>query len=236
MSDLEVAEKLIDTKQSQTELMLSKIEFKDGTALPKNLNEFKFVAAAWVQGGMVPKSYDTWAKVYAGLEFAVGLGLPGKPSSLRNICVINGFPQMFGELPLQKIMKSPYFEDADFYMIDKNKNRIEFLESWDQIYAAVCRTKRKNQEWKQTNWTRFQAEKAIHGVKAIWEGYYDIMMKRKCRAIHLKDYWTDVLGSSEIMEYKLNFAPDCPEIEQRLKDVGPSTEVQEKLKQLAEQP
>lgn len=196
---------------------------KDGLLIGHTLDEQKVLAKMWHTSGVVPKSYKQPAQVLAGLQFAIGVGLAPSVASLRNIAVINGQPSMWGELPLELVRKSGELEHFDEYLIDKDKNRIEYLTSWDMIFAAVCEIQRKDEPLKKFTWTKFQADKAIKGIDAIWKGYYDVMMKRKCRAVALKDVFTDVLGSRPIAEYDFHFAPDAEGMEKKLKDVTPTS-------------
>jgi len=194
------------------------IEMKEGSAVPKNIQEMRHLATIWLDGG-VPKSYKNWQQIVSGMSFARGLGLPVDVSSLKNIAVINGNPSLWGDLPKKLAEDSGELEEFDEYLIDKNHKRIEFIDSWDQIYAAVCVIKKKDQPEKKFTFTRFQAEQGIQGVKAIWKGYYDVMMIRKVRARALNSEFTSVLGGRSIAEHDHNFAPDANGMEQRIKDV-----------------
>ncbi len=197
---------------------------KDGLLIGKTFEDQKRLASTWMDSGMVPKAYKKPAQVLAGLQFAIGLGLAPSIASLKNITVINGHPSIWGELPLELVRKSDEFESIDEYLIDHDKERIEFVDSWEDIYAAVCEVKRKGCKIKKFTFTKFQAEKAIHGIEAIWAGYYDVMMKRKVRAIAIKDEFTDIIGSRSIAEYDFHVAPDAPGMENKLKDVTGSVQ------------
>lgn len=195
---------------------------KDGLLIGKTFEDQKRLAATWHQSGLVPKSYKNPSSVLAGLQFAIGLGLAPSIASLKNIAVINGHPSIWGELPLELVRKSGDLVSIEEYLIDEDKKRIEYVTSWDQIFAAVCTVERKGFKKKTFTFTKFQAEKGIHGLEAIWSGYFDVMMKRKCRARALKDEFTDILGSRTIAEYDFHFAPDAPGMEKKMKDVTSS--------------
>lgn len=193
---------------------------EDGALIGKTLDEQYRLATMYVASGMVPKHYKRPEQVITAMQYAVGIGLPANLPSLRNICVINGQPEIWGELPLQLVRMSGQLEKITEYLIDKDEKRIKYVTSWDMIFAAVCKLKRKGHTEAVTTWTRWQAEQAIHGLEAIWKGYYNVMMKRKCRAIALKDEFGDILGGAQIAEYDSHNAPDLPTI----KDVALSTQ------------
>jgi len=191
---------------------------EDGALIGKTLSEQYRLATMYVSSGMVPKAFKRPEQVVTAMQYAVGIGLPATLVSLRNISVINGQAEIWGELPLKLVRQSGQLESIEEYLIDKEHNRIEYVTSWEMIFAAVCVVKRKGCDEKTVTWTKFQAEQAIHGIQAIWKGYYDVMMKRKCRAIALKDEFGDVLGGVQISEYDSHNAPDLPSI----KDVNPA--------------
>lgn len=192
---------------------------QDGMLVGKTFEDQQRLAATWCASGMVPKSFDKPAKVLAGMQFAVGLGLAPTISSLRNIAVINGQPSIWGELPLELVRKSGELEEFEEYLIGHDQERLKYVTDWDDIFAAVCVVKRKGKPRKEFTFTKFQADQGIQGIAKIWQGYYDVMMKRKCRARALKDEFTDILGSRSIAEYDFNFTPEEPKMEQKLKDV-----------------
>ena len=220
MSDKDIIDMKPENKEPKNVPALTPIKAeKDGLLIGKTFEDQKRLAVVWLDSGMVPKSYKKPAQVLAGLQFAIGLGLAPSLASLRNICVINGHPSIYGELPLELVRKSGELDSIDEYLLDLNKEKIEFIDDWGDIYASVCEIQRKGGELKKFTFTRFQADKAIHGIEAIWSGYFDVMMKRKVRAIAIKDVFTDVIGSRSIAEYDLNIAPDAPGMEKKMKDV-----------------
>lgn len=206
-------------KEPKKSNALEQVKLQDGSALPVNMDQMRTMATVWIQGGGVPKAYKNWQQVVAGLSFARGMGLPIDVSSLKNIAVINGNPSLFGDLPKKLAEETGELEYFDEYLIDKDKNRIEFIEDWNSIYASVCEIQRKGKKKKKFTFTRFQAEKGIKGIKAIWDGYFDVMMLRKVRARALNSEFTSELGGRPIVEYDNHFAPDAPGMEEKMKDV-----------------
>lgn len=218
-----IDEKAGKTTEKQTINPLTQVAVKQGYAAPVNYEQMRTMATVWIQGKGVPKSYTSWQQVVAGLSFARGLGLPLEISSLKNIAVINGNPSLFGDLPKKIAEDSGELEFFDEYLIDSDRNRIPYIDSWEQIYASVCVVKRKGKEKKTFTFTCFQAEQGIKGIAAIWKGYFDVMLIRKVRARALNSEFADILGGRSIVEYEMNFAPDAHGMEQKLKDVTPNS-------------
>lgn len=225
MSDQEI----IDVKPEETKpapKLPATIEAeKDGLLIGKTFEDQKRLAVTWMDSGMVPKAYKKPAQVLAGLQFAIGLGLAPCIASLKNIAVINGQPQIWGELPLELVRKSGQLESINEHLLNHDKEIIEFVDSWDDIYASVCEIKRKGQPLKKFTFTKYQAEQGIQGIGTIWKGYYDVMMKRKVRSIAIKDVFTDIIGSRSIAEYDLGVMPDAPStmrdvVEDSIEDVN----------------
>lgn len=181
-----------------------------GALIGENLSDQYRLAQMYLAGGVVPKCYKNATQVIAGLQYAISIGEPPVVASLDNIAPVGGRMMAWGELPLKRVRKSGQLLFIDEYLLDEELNRIDFVVSWDQIFAAVCEVQRVGEEKRRFTFTKYQAEKGIQGVRAIWDGYYSVMMKRKVRAIALKDVFTDILGAVQIAEYDQNVAPDIP--------------------------
>jgi hypothetical protein len=188
-----------------------------GQIIAKDMDGLWRIAKAAIDSGMVPKGYTKPSQVIMGLQFAAGIGLAPTVASLTNIAVINGQPSIFGELPLKLARESGQLEYFNEYLIDSDYNKISVDNKnlTTEIFAAVCEIQRKGYELKKFYWTAAQQAKANAGVKAIWNSYYEIMMKRKARSLALKDEFGDVLGAMKIAEYDHNFAPDIKDVTPR---------------------
>lgn len=182
----------------------------DGALLGASLEEQYRLAKYYVQSGMLPKGYDTPEKALIGFQYAIEMGL--KPlTAIKNICVINGHPNLWGELPLSLVRKSGKLKSIREYFIDKDYNEICLknknlkAEKW----AAICDIQRSdNDEIPPFVWTVDDVAKSIQGP--VWKTYPQIMWKRKVRSIALKDIFGDVLGTFDIAEYNHDQAPDVP--------------------------
>lgn len=168
------------------------------------------IATALLRGGMVPKGYKTPEQVFAGLEYALELGL--KPlSGLRNIAVINGQPSTWGELPLALCRRSGLLAQINEYIFDKDFNKIcvENKNINVEAFGACCRTLRANEtEFKETWFTLDDAKKAgLLSRDNVWKTYPRRMLQMRARSQNLKDNFTDALFGVSIAEYDFNYIP-----------------------------
>lgn len=183
---------------------------EDGTLVGSTLEEQYRLAKYYAKSGMLPKGYDTPEKALIGFQYARELGL--KPlTAMKNICVINGQPNLWGDLPLALARKSGQLESIDEYFIEKDYKRISLKNKNLHAvkWAAVCVIKRVGIELKDFSWTMDDVNKSNRGP--VWAKYPQIMWKRKVRSIALKDIFGDVLGTFDIAEYNHSRSPDVPE-------------------------
>lgn len=172
----------------------------NGMIIGNTFEERFRVCKLYAASGMMPKGYDTPEKVFAGIQYAIELGFEDKPlSALRNIAIINGQPSIWGEMPLALVKSSPTFEFIDEFFEDKEGIRLPETCSPKDVWAAVCLVQRKGEKVRRFAYT--QDDRTTLGVAAIWKQFEKIMMKRKARAIALKDTWPDVLMGIKIAEY-----------------------------------
>ena len=169
-------------------------------------------ATIYAASGMMPKGYDKPEKVFAGIQYAIELGFKEQPlTAMKNIAIINGQPSLWGELPLALVERSGLIQKKyidsegkemdgiDEYWTDKEGKRLPEDCKPEQVWAAVCEVERVGRKRKKFAFT--QADRTKLGVAAIWDGYMKIMMKRKARAIGLKDVFPDILLGIGIAEY-----------------------------------
>lgn len=172
-----------------------------GQLMGGNLDEQWRLACAFLKSGMLPKAYKTPEQVLVGMQFAYELGL--KPlMAMRQIAVINGQPSLWGELPLALVRRSGELEYFNEWIVDKDYKEISFdnknLDS--PIYAAICELQRKGMDRKKYTFT--QKDKHNLGIAAVWNSFEKIMMKRKARALGLKDQFADIIEGVCIAEYE----------------------------------
>jgi len=164
------------------------------------------LANVYVKSGTLPKGYDTPEKVVAASQMAIELGL--KPlTGLKNIAVINGTPSLWGDAPLALVKASGLLEYIDEFFVDEKQNKI-CLENKNLdavIFAAVCKSKRKTEPKEVVSiFTKKDVEKMGVGGRDVWVKHFAIMIKRKARAINLKDNFPDILSGISIAEYDYN--------------------------------
>lgn len=171
-----------------------------GMILGSNFDERWRVCTLYASSGMLPKGYDKPEKVFAGIQYALELGFHDKPlSALRNIAIINGQPSIWGEMPLALVNMSGQLLFIDEYFINKAGERLPAECDKLDVWAAICEVQRRGEEKKRFAFT--QNDRTSLGVKAIWDSFTKIMMKRKARATALKDVFPDVLMGAVIAEY-----------------------------------
>jgi len=195
--------------QAQQELEIS----SDGDIQIKNVNDLHRVSKMLLMSGMLPKAYDTPEKIMAAVTLARELGL--KPLiALKNISVINGTPSIWGDLPVAMVRNSGKLESIEEFCIDKEYKKIGFEnKNIDApIFSAVCIVKRKDEEAKSFYYSALDASKNKNSTNDVWKSNFSIMMKRKARAIALKDVFGDVLNAVPIAEYDFDTIPNGPEV------------------------
>lgn len=178
----------------------------------KNIEGRYRIAKALYDSKMVPKSYENPHMVFAGLEFAIELGL--RPfQGLRNIAMINGSPSIYGELPLALARKTGELESIEEFLIDAEYNRICLANKNlnAKHWGAICQIKRKNQPMVEAFFTMDDAKTAgLLGRSRTtpWETYPKIMLARRARSQALKTAFADALAGIGIAEHDHNFLPD----------------------------
>jgi hypothetical protein len=171
-----------------------------GLVLGSTMEERYRVCQLYVKSGMLPKGYDTAEKAFIGIQYALELGFRDQPlTALKNIAVVNGQPSIWGELPLALVLRSQQLEYIREFFEDKDGKQLPDTVSNEGFHAAVCVVKRKGFEERRFSYT--QNDRTTLGVAAIWKQFTKIMMKRKARAIALKDVFPDVLLGFDIGEY-----------------------------------
>lgn len=194
--------------EEKKELIIS----EQGIIETKSVEDLYRISTALCNSGMLPKTYDTPAKVMAGIAMIRELGL-APINGLKNLAVINGTPSLYGELPLALVRKSGLLEYFNEFLIDKDYKKICFenknLES--EIFASVCELKRVGQDKKTFSYTIHDAAKNPNSKNQVWSSYRPIMFKRKARAIALKDEFGDILGGVTIAEYDHDQIPRAGE-------------------------
>lgn len=174
------------------------------------------LARLYCASRMLPVAFDTPEKVFTAMQFAYELGLKGI-TAMRNICVINGTPSLWGDLPLALVKRSGKLKSIKEWTTDETGK--EIIPENNNIaappVAAYCRTVRKEEDGENevTTWfTLEDAKKAqLYGnpKKPIWGLYLRRMLQMRARGQNLKDNFGDVLMGAAIAEYDHNAVVDA---------------------------
>lgn len=181
---------------------------KDGLVIVETLQDELRVCAALVESKMVPESLDSPQKLFAARQLCREIGLPVM-SAIRQVCVINGSPSLWGDTPLAIVRRSGYLEHIREYLIDKDYKEIS-VENKNldaEIFAAVCEIKRKDFDKRSYFFTIAQATKANLLTKAIWKLYQSRMLSMKARGLALKNEFSDILMGIAMAEYDFDQIP-----------------------------
>lgn len=171
-----------------------------------------------IQAQSVPRHLKNRLQVLSAWNFAAQLGLPPQPS-LKNIAVIEGNPQLFGDLPLALAQAHPDFISINEFCIDEKYNEIS-LENQNlstEPWGGVCEIWRKGMKKPEVyHFTKIDADRAglLKRAKSgmPWQSYPQIMFVRRARSIALKTHFADALNGAAISEHDYNLAPDLVDI------------------------
>lgn len=171
---------------------------QDGLLVGNSLEQQWRIASAYAKSGLVPQALNTPEKVLVAMQFARELGLP-PVTAMRQICIINGTPSLWGDLPLSLAMKSGSLEDISEDMeFDKD----------GRPFKATCALKRKGISTPVVRtFSMDQARTANLSTKAIWKLYPQRMLQCRARAWALKDLFPDMLNGCAIAEYDFDTMP-----------------------------
>lgn len=203
-------------KSPTTEIVRKQIEAAEsGVIVGATFDDQYRLARVYHASRMLPQAFDTPEKVFAGMQFAYELGLKGI-TAMRNICVINGTPSLWGDLPLALVKRSGKLKAIKEWTTDESGKEIspENNNVSAMPAAAYCRTMRKDGEFENevTTWfTLDDAKKAgLYGnpKKEIWAKYLRRMLQMRARGQNLKDNFGDILMGAAIAEYDHNAVVD----------------------------
>lgn len=156
------------------------------------------ICTAYLRSGLLPKSFDTIEKVLVGTQFARELGLPPL-TALRQIYVLNGTPNLYGDLPLALAMRSGLIEDIEEH----------FIEEGGETIAATCKIKRRGVATPvERKFSKTDAQRAGLWGKGVWQKYQARMLQCRARSWALKDIAPDLFNGCSILEYDENTTVD----------------------------
>lgn len=194
---------------------------KNGEIVAKTFEEQQIMAYTFLRSKMLPASFDSVEKVLTAMQFVSELGLKSF-TALRQVYIVNGTPNLFGDLPLALARKSGQLEFFEEFLFDEKLNKICFEEKNINAmpFGAVCRVKRKNESMVEKIFTVddaltagmfFKDDKGIlkpSPKKDCWGKYPKIMLMYRARAAALKVAFSDILNGVGIMEYDTDMMGD----------------------------
>ncbi len=167
---------------------------------PRNLEEAISFAEIMAKSSMVPKSYQGRAPdILVAVQMGAEVGLQPM-QSLQYIAVINGKPSIYGDALMALVQSTPKFENITEYFDE-------------QLQAAVCKIKRRNESEHTVCYSIEDAKKALLWNKSgPWQQYPKRMLQMRARGFALRDKFADVLGglisSEEAQDYPIDVTPN----------------------------
>jgi hypothetical protein len=194
---------------SQQEVTAAKppVEAKNGLLTFNSIESLHRLACYLVESRMLPKQFGNAAQAAIGVQFAIQLGFRDNwLIAMRQIAVINGNPNIFGDLPLAMVRSSGQLEEFDEYLFDAKGVRISMSNGNvnAELAGSVCRVKRKGYAAAERIFTVEDAKKAGVWQKNVWAVYPKRMIQMRARSIALKDEFADILSGVSLGEYDHN--------------------------------
>ena len=173
---------------------------ESGVVKASTFDEQWRIATAYLESGLFPQALNTAAKILVSMQLLNELGLP-VVSNVGKVCVINGTPSLFGDLPLSLVMRSG--------LLTSMKEEIE--EKNGEPFLGRCTVKRKGFDDEVVRvFTLDDAKKAglLDKNRSVWKIYPKRMLQMRARSWALKDLFPDVLNGVSIAEYDYDVIPD----------------------------
>lgn len=189
---------------------------------PTSLQEAMQFSDMIANSNLVPNAYkgkpgDVLVAIQMGME--VGL----QPmQALQGIAVINGKPAMYGDALIGVVRNSPVCEAIQ--------------EHYDeQSQTAICRVKRRGEDWQERTFSRQDAELAkLWGKQGPWSQYPKRMLQMRARAWALRDVFPDALQGMAVAEEVRDMAPEKelnPAPQQQAKPASKAQAVLQRVRQ-----
>lgn len=221
------------------------IAVKDGSLSPQDQTQMRNMLSWIARGGGFPERFDTVEKQLAAYNLAHSLMGSQWQLALNHIAIIHGQMCIYGEMPGTLAERTGEVEEKRVYLI--TRDYVEICTSNKNldadIYAAVCKIKRKGRDLKEFSYTIDEAKKAgqyppmkwvkggggrkEHNPDSPWEKHFKVMLMRKAMALAVKFEFPDALVGVPIAEYDFDEAPD-------IKDVTPRESKEDRVKMLNE--
>lgn len=193
-----------------------------GIAITKSIEDQFRLATAYARSAVMPKTINSADKVLVALQMSYAFGLEPALAIRQMVCIGNTI-SIWGELPKAIVMKSGWLEKMEEYLIDPDGKRITVDKAHlnPPVFGAICRVKRRGDEWYETIFTMEDAKIAGLLGKDIWMKYPKRMLQMRARSQAFKDIFPDVLSGVSIAEYDYHTDGTM-----QLKDVGGTSALQ----------
>ena len=178
-------------------------------------------AKAYCTSGMLPNGLNSPEKAFIAFNYLKSLGMD--KSAISRVCVINGTPNIWGDLPLAIVQKSGKLESFKVTFVDKDYNELNIKNKNLHVppYAAIFSAKRKdNGQEREDFFTMDEAKTAglIDKKGSVWRKHPKDMLEARARAKVLKYLFSDVLNGASIAEYDFNVGPKFGNVEKQLEN------------------
>lgn len=163
---------------------------------PSNLQEAMQFSDMIASSNLVPNAYKGKpGDVLVAMQMGMEVGLQPM-QALQGIAVINGKPAMYGDALIGVVRNSPVCEGI--------------TEHFDEAtQTAVCRVKRRGEEWQERTFSRQDAELAkLWGKQGPWSQYPKRMLQMRARAWALRDVFPDCLQGMAVAEEVRDVTPE----------------------------
>lgn len=192
------------------------MHYVDGKGLMPRSEQGLWRHAQFVsRSGLAPYSLDTPEKVYVAMAYGLEIGFTPMVA-LTSVCVINGFPSLYGDGPLAMIERSGLLESIDERIdgADEIAGPGVPLKDWPDDIQAVCTVKRKDRAPRTFTYSVADAKQAglwekkgRNGGVTPWITSPLRMLKFRARGFALRDTFPDALKgfrqAEEVMDYEI---------------------------------
>ncbi len=152
-----------------------------------SLDELVRVANGVWRSGLAPKSFKSMDQVLVAMMHGMEVGL-GPMTSVRGIAVVNGQPQLWGDVALALVRMSPKFDTIDEWYEAEGKRIDRPLPApTSASYTAVCRITQRGAIQTERSFSIGEAQKAGLMEKETYRTYINRMLLRRARGYAMRD-------------------------------------------------
>lgn len=194
----------METQETTSQLPAERQEYQADWWNPKNASEALTLAGHMAKSALVPSAYRGKPEdIFVAWSLGAPLGL-SLLSTLRNVCVINGTPSIWGDAALAVCQGHPMWG-----------GHTEVLEGDGDDMRAVCTVWRKGEggTGHRGTFSVADAKNAKLWGKNVWASYPKRMLQMRARAFALRDAFADALCGMPILEEVRDITPEVRVVE-----------------------